>query len=184
MDIIRAIVAGQHDPQELVKFRNIHCQNPVEVMFDALTGNYKAEHLFTLKQSLELVDFYAEQLKACDQVIESKLKQLQEMAELPQKPLSKRKKTGYCANAPDFDVRGALYNLLGIDLTEIHGIGPSLALKLVVEPICQNGHPLNTLRRGFAWRPAIKFQEEKSYRVERADHQAGLLPIYDLRPQQ
>ena len=102
-------------------------------MIDALTGNYKPEHLFTLKQSLELVDFYAEQLKACDQVIESKLKQLKEMAELPQKTLSKRKKTGYCANAPEFDVRAALFNFIGIDLTEIHGIGPSLALKLVAE---------------------------------------------------
>jgi len=55
------------------------------------------------------------------------------MVEVPQKPLSKRKKTGYCANAPEFDVRGALYNFLGIDLKEIHGIGPSLALELVVE---------------------------------------------------
>jgi transposase len=133
MDIIRAIVGGQHEPKELVKFRNIRCQNPDEVMIDALTGNYKPEHLFTLKQSLELVDFYAEQLKACDQVIESKLKQLKEMAELPQKPLLKRKKTGYCANAPEFDVRAALFNFIGIDLTEIHGIGPSLALKLVAE---------------------------------------------------
>ncbi len=86
IDIIRAIVAGQHDPKELVKFRNIRCQIPVEVMIDALTGNYKAEHLFALKQSLELVDFYVEQLKACDQVIESKLKQLQEMVEVPKKP--------------------------------------------------------------------------------------------------
>jgi transposase len=36
-------------------------------------------------------------------------------------------------NTPSFDVRAALYGVLGVDLTEIHGSGPSLALKLVGE---------------------------------------------------
>ena len=36
-------------------------------------------------------------------------------------------------NTPTFDVRTALYGVLGVDLTEIHGLGPSLALKLVGE---------------------------------------------------
>jgi hypothetical protein len=46
MEIIRAIVAGQHDPEELVKFRDCRCRNPLEVMIAALTGNYRPEHLF------------------------------------------------------------------------------------------------------------------------------------------
>jgi transposase len=37
------------------------------------------------------------------------------------------------ANGPAFDVREALYALLGKDLTQIHGLGPYLALKLVAE---------------------------------------------------
>jgi len=36
-------------------------------------------------------------------------------------------------NAPAFDARAALHAILGIDLTQIHGLGPSLALKLVGE---------------------------------------------------
>ncbi len=32
-----------------------------------------------------------------------------------------------------FDVRSALYQLIGTDLTQIHGIGPFLALRLVAE---------------------------------------------------
>ena len=36
-------------------------------------------------------------------------------------------------NAPSFDVRAALYGVLGTDLTQIHGLGPALALKLVAE---------------------------------------------------
>ena len=37
------------------------------------------------------------------------------------------------SNGPRFDVRGALYGLLGKDLTQIHGMGPYLALKLIAE---------------------------------------------------
>ena len=36
-------------------------------------------------------------------------------------------------NTPSFDVRTALYGVLGTYLTQIHGLGPSLALKLVGE---------------------------------------------------
>src|SRR3954465_13461045 len=36
-------------------------------------------------------------------------------------------------NEPGFDLRRALYAVLGQDLTQIHGLGPSLALKLVAE---------------------------------------------------
>ena len=37
------------------------------------------------------------------------------------------------ANAPAFDARAALHAVLGVDLTQIHGLGPSLALKLIGE---------------------------------------------------
>ncbi len=36
-------------------------------------------------------------------------------------------------NAPTFDARAALHAILGVDLTQIHGLGPYLALKLVGE---------------------------------------------------
>jgi len=101
-------------------------------MIAALTGNYRPEHLFTLKQSLALVDFYASQLIECDEAIELKMKQLQQQIEPPQKPLPKRRQS-HGGNAINFDVRTELYNVLGVDLTEIHGIGPTLALKLIAE---------------------------------------------------
>jgi len=132
MEIIRAIVAGQHNPEELVKFRDCRCKNPLEMMIAALTGNYRPEHLFTLKQSLALVDFYASQLVECDEAIELKMKQLQQQIEHQEKPLLKRRKS-HGGNAMNFDVRTKLYNILGVDLTEIHGIGPTLALKLITE---------------------------------------------------
>ncbi|MBV5328155.1 MAG: IS110 family transposase [Chlorobium sp.] len=134
MNIIRAIVAGQHDPKELVKYRDVKCKNSEETMIAALSGNYKPEHLFALKQSLELIDFYSEKIKACDEAIELIMQQLRQHTEPPEKPLSKSKKrTNQGPNAMSFDVRSDLYHVLGLDLTEIDGFGPTLALKMISE---------------------------------------------------
>ena len=48
--------------------------------------------------------------------------------ELP-KVRTKTKQVG----TPSFDVRAALFGMLGLDLIQIHGLGPSPALKLVGE---------------------------------------------------
>ena len=48
-------------------------------------------------------------------------------------PLPKARIKGKQHKAPSFDVRAALYGVLGTDFTQIHGLGPSLALKLVAE---------------------------------------------------
>lgn len=133
MSIIQAIVAGNHDPQELVKFRDARCKNSVETMTAALTGNYKPEHLFSLKQSLELYDIYNEKAEACDQEIKAVLDRIQQGITPPAESLPKAKHKAVNKNAPDFDIRQALFNIIGVDLTQITGLGPYLALKLVSE---------------------------------------------------
>jgi hypothetical protein len=47
---------------------------------------------------------------------------------LPPRAQTRRQK-----NAPACDGRTALYGIVGVDLTRIHGLGPALALKLVAE---------------------------------------------------
>ena len=131
--IIRAIVNGQHNPDELVKLRDPHCKNSVEVMKAALTGNYKAEHLFALTQALELIDTYTEKIEACDRVIESTLEGLHKEADSMHTTLPKPRSKENSKNAPSFDVRQSLFKMIGTDLTQIHGIGSSIALKLVAE---------------------------------------------------
>lgn len=133
MGIIRAIVHGQHDPDELVKLRDAHCKNSVEVMKAALTGSYKSEHLFTLTQAIELIDIYTEKIEACDRVIEETLKRLQQERDSTPPALPKPRSKDSSKNTPSFDVRQALFSFIGIDLTQIHGIGSAVALKLVAE---------------------------------------------------
>ncbi|ABL64095.1 IS110 family RNA-guided transposase [Chlorobium phaeobacteroides] len=133
MDIIRAIVAGNRNPQELVKFRDVRCKNSIETMTAALTGNFKPEHIFALMQSLELYDIYNEKAEACDREIQAVLDRLQQNSIPPDQPLPKAKYRECNKNAPAFDVRQTLFNIIGVDLTQITGLGSYLALKLVSE---------------------------------------------------
>ena len=132
MRIIRAIVAGERNPDVLASYRDIRCHSSVETIRASLVGNDRAEHVFALAQSLELFDFYQEKILACDFKLEEALANVEVRdCELP--PLPKTRTKTPQVNAPSFDVRAALYGVLGVDLTQIHGLGPSLALKLIGE---------------------------------------------------
>ena len=63
--ILRAIVAGERDPLQLAQLRHPNCRSREDEIAKALTGTWQLEHLFALKQSLEIVDFYTHQLAEC-----------------------------------------------------------------------------------------------------------------------
>jgi len=132
MNILRAIVAGNHDPAALAEFRDRRCQASQATIAAALTGNYREEHLFALRQSLELYDFHRRQIEACDAQIEATLAQLNIDREAPAQPLPTVRHQGG-PNEPRFEVRSALYTLLGADLSQVHGFGPYTVLRLVAE---------------------------------------------------
>jgi len=52
MKIIRAIVAGDRDPKLLAEHRDVRCKASAETIEQALTGNYRSEHVFALRQWL------------------------------------------------------------------------------------------------------------------------------------
>src|SRR5262245_12062987 len=58
MRIIRAIVAGNHAPEQLAAYRDVRCHASEATIREALTGNYRPEHVFALRQALELYDFH------------------------------------------------------------------------------------------------------------------------------
>lgn len=61
MTIIRAIVAGEHEPQTLATLRHPRSRRSVTEIAQALQGDYREEHLFVLQQELALYDAYQEQ---------------------------------------------------------------------------------------------------------------------------
>src|SRR5438094_568142 len=76
MKIIRAIVAGERDRRRLAALRDARTKANEETIAKALEGDYRAEHLFALKQSLELFDTYQKQIASCHEQIEQHLKSL------------------------------------------------------------------------------------------------------------
>ena len=132
--IIRAIVSGDTDPEALARYRDVRCKVSLETIREALVGNYQREHVFALSQALALYDFYQIQVSECDEEIERTLEQLRADSPTPEGPLPPaRVKKGHSANALHFDVREALYALVGVDLTQIHGLGPYISVKLISE---------------------------------------------------
>ena len=99
----------------------------------ALTGNYRSEHLFTLRQALELYDTYQAKIAGCDEAIETALARLDPAEEVSSDALPKARYRTRQSNEPQFDIRTALFRVLGIDLTQVHGFGPHTALRMVGE---------------------------------------------------
>lgn len=132
MRIIRTIAAGKRDAAALADMRDIRCKASGTI-HNALVGNYQPEHVFDLSQALIMYDAYQLQLDVCDVQIAQSLLKLSQQKPLPSEPLSKPRHRTRQPNALNFDVRTLLYQLVGVDLTQIHGVGPYLALRLVAE---------------------------------------------------
>jgi hypothetical protein len=135
MAIIRAILAGERDAVKLAALRNPCCAQPESEFIKALTGNYRDEHVFALKQAVALYDCYTEQIRECDQELERKfsaLKPVHEEAVLPPLDTTDKRNT-HSKNAPAYDGRRLLYQLLGIDLVAVHGLNEATAQLIISE---------------------------------------------------
>src|SRR3989337_1551731 len=126
--IIRAIVSGERNPQLLAAFRDPNCKKSEGEIGKALTGTWRAEDLFVLKQSLELYDFYTRQVESCDAEIERMYALTRpdwEAGEL--KPLSAKKRQSKSKNAPEQkeEIRQHLKRISGVDLSVVDGFGVS-----------------------------------------------------------
>jgi len=117
----------------LATYRDVRCHSSTETIRAALVGNDREEHVFALRQSLELYDVYQAKMLDCDRKLEALIAVLSNKGAKAGAKLSKPRVKTKQVNTPTFDVRAALYGMLGVDLTEIHGLGPSLSLKLIGE---------------------------------------------------
>ena len=124
--ILRAILAGEHDPSRLATLRDERCAKSEAEIVKALTGNYRAEHLFALKQAVALYDMYTTQVQDCDTELE-RLWQAQRPArdqDLPPLDTTDKRNT-HSKNAPGYDARTLLYEVVGVDLVAISGLNAS-----------------------------------------------------------
>jgi transposase len=133
--ILRDIIKGERDPRMLAMHRDHRCKASEAEIAAALTGNYRPEHLFVLRQNLEIFDAFHHQLESCDKEIERHVHALAASASnasgapLP-RARSSRKPRG---NDPRFEIRTPLQRLTGVDISQIDGIGPYNSLRLIGE---------------------------------------------------
>jgi transposase len=122
--IMEAILEGERDRQKLAALKDPRIQSSADRIAKALEGDYRQEHLFTLRQALETYRFYQQQIAQCDQQIETYLSGLDDRVDPTQTPLppptSGRKKPN--RNQPDFDLRTHLYRISGVDFTQVEGL--------------------------------------------------------------
>lgn len=135
LKIVRSIVAGQRDPAVLAAYRDPRCRASREQIVAALSGNYREEHLFSLRQNLAAYDFHLEQIAQCDAAIQALLNALAAQQPQPSAALPPpRRKSNPKGHEPRFDIRTPLHRLTGgADLSQIDAIGPQAALQLVAE---------------------------------------------------
>jgi transposase len=132
--ILRDIVGGETDATRLARHRDQRCRASEAEIVEALTGHYRSEQLFALRQNLEIYDSLQDQMRACDTEIERHLTQLAASAGPATEPLgAPRSRQKPRRNEPRFDIRTPLQRMTDSDLSRIDGIGPYNALRLVSE---------------------------------------------------
>jgi transposase len=129
--IIRAILRGTRAPEKLARYRDKGCKASEAEIAQALTGSYREEHLFELKLAHEAWQFALGQVEKADGQIALQLGRMKCDRALP--PLKPKARPKRRANSPGFDVRAALYYVVGLDLTEIEGVSELTALTVISE---------------------------------------------------
>jgi len=129
MRILKAILAGERNVRKLGEMRDRRCHASAEVIGQSLVGNYRQEHLFALKQAVELFEFYQAKITECEAEMEKYLQSLSRKGDEYPPPLVGGEKR----QRMSFNVRDYAYKLLGVDLFRVQGLNSQTVLQIVSE---------------------------------------------------
>jgi transposase len=133
--IIKAILAGERDPQKLGAFRDPRVKASEQDIARSLEGNWQEDLLFVLKQEQAAFEFCRKQMAECDRQLEQYLQKMEDRSQGATLPKEKRKdrlqkKKG---NQPQFDLQQQFFRMTGTDLTQIDGIDVMTATTILSE---------------------------------------------------
>lgn len=126
--ILDAIVAGERDPKVLAGHRDYRCKKSEAQIAKALHGDWREEHLFTLRQSLEAWRFHQRLMAGCEQQIQESMNALDDHGEGPPPPSAKK-----AAKQVDEPMRRHLFDKFGVDLTAVEGVSIQTVLAFLGE---------------------------------------------------
>jgi transposase len=130
--ILDALLAGERDPAVLAQHRDPRLKASAATIAKALVGDYRPEHLFTLRQALASYRHYQHLVAECDAEVQTLLDAFPStvdpaVAPLPPDPRPHRRRS-----AAQGALRTELYRILGVDLTRVDGFA-TLPLALFAE---------------------------------------------------
>jgi transposase len=123
--MLDAILAGERDTAKLAAMREPQVKASADTIARALEGDYRAEHLFALNQSLTLYRFIQRQIAECSETIKKELKGWESRIDPEEKPLGPTKKqirADGLTSEEAHNLREECYRILGVDLTGVDGI--------------------------------------------------------------
>ena len=133
--ILTALLNGERDPQKLAALKDHRIKASRDVIAKSLRGDWRAEHLFTLKQTQTLWLQHQTLIAECDAQIEAMLKAFDAKVDVTAAPLPPAKAGNKKAqrNEPQFNARTECYRILGVDLTAVPGFASPTVLVLLCE---------------------------------------------------
>jgi len=154
LQIIRAVCAGETNPQKLASLRHGNCHKSEKEIASALQSNGRKDYLFALRQELEAYDFLQSKIKTCDAEIAQKLQEIIEKDDnkrehhLDPKPHKRINK-----NTPDgIDLNLRSYQMFeGNDLLAIEGMSFSTVLSLMSEVGVEGIRKFKTAKHFASW---------------------------------
>jgi len=133
MAIIRAIAEGERDPHRLASFRDHRCAKSVAEIAEHLTGNWREEHLFNLREALALYDTLEAAIQRYSKELHRQIQALQ-IDDLPELgPHPDKRKAKAIRRKGQEALRLVLIGMAGEDLTTIDGISVEAALTFLTE---------------------------------------------------
>lgn len=136
LDIIKAIVSGEHNPVKLAQLKDPRIKATDIEITEALNGQYREELIYVLKQSLECLEFFQQKVKELDKEIEIFLKKRVKIKDSTKNPPPSLKvgcKLKRRVNHPNFDIVRLGYEIYGVDINYVTGLGPNIILTMLAE---------------------------------------------------
>jgi len=139
LNIIRAILEGKRDPQELANLSVNGCRKNIDLIAKALEGNFRPEHMFALEQAYEAYEFFHKQIRKCEEAIQVILSSIR-LESPPPPPNSEKvpakksaRKTRANRSPYYFNAQAEIKRVTIADLTTIPGIDANTAMKILSE---------------------------------------------------
>jgi len=151
MAILRDIVGGERDPERLSLHKHSRIRASRQEIARSLEGTWRQELVFVLEQSLDLYQTYQKKIQTCDQRIDEQLRSMEAKVDPLSDPIPEpRRGKDARRHASGFDLRGQLYRITGVDLTQIDGIEVQNAQTIVSE-VCVDMSRWKTEKHFASW---------------------------------